>query len=1303
MKRYYITQKLKNILYKGIVVLLTLIVGLTQPALLLHAQESSSSSSLITPIESEIQSSPTATEATSSSTFLPDIETATKSGTLVTNLPQLPVIRRNLSPENPNAFSARIKRATKVRNLKKKIFRSNETIQFTVENPQPNQKVSVTNSHGEPVTIPIYRTGNADSVEIVIPPPQRFTPGTFTITVTQDNTILSSQDFSWGVLAINPDQSVYKTLSRARFAMTVLNDFGETICTAGISLTITSPTGEISTYTTDNGLITKDDQCGSLAPDAPDDYVALFQIGESEGTYQLELTATTDAGPKTIQDNFKVSNNESFYIKRHGPTRIYPPNWYEMSIEVTASDTFTGTITETLPHSFTIQPGTRGQSFSSQAIEPNRLSQERNLVSLQMPFANEPVILRGYADPIPEEVSSLYTDAGVSFLDGVDFALEEETPIFAADDGVIAKIDTIYGTTIIIQHEWGKSYYGYLLAVNATEGAFVHAGDIIGFSGKPQGSSQAYLHFTIKRNDANEANGAYGKIDPLPYISKETTIASNDIKVLQWNPNIGKGETITLSYQFKTPLISPQFYLAGPLRFYTETPQVKLTPSPVPEQQEVNTISTGSADPRLAQVFTETPVLLQAPAIDADVKAAFLNILSEATGASDIIATNSSVIQQSSPSTPTVKMTEDVLVDTHTSFGISPIYIEPRAFQIAADAVPTNLQVSTVELYAGQYSGNGTTGQNTNTNQTFSAINFNLAEENVTIRQVIIYFEAQVSAYSDRGDLTGWDLSFDACVESCTANAWSGSGQVTVSDSSILAEDESESVTVRLLANVASETTIAAYTGSGSNLEAQVGYRIEEASAVNSIAQAKAKLFVTYTYSPAPTSTNYTNTVRFPLESTQSGDQGTRRNVIAGGCTRNSTCPVFDYNVDLGESSSTAISSWFRTEYFNDSNGGTDIVQNVNIQGTDTDSSDVRLEAARGSAQGNGQSAYFSGVSGFATDTASQLEIYHSTGNIYSIGGEINYTYSAPLSSTTKTKTVSYPFGIISNGSTTTSQSDTTTIYMPETGVTIQKAWIRLYGSNANSGIYNIQVTTTVEGTSETAAVQYDINSGNDVPLTGFTLFHVIDSSYYDEIEQATATNGIDVTVETTANTTNLGGVTAELMITYQYTDDSTGYLSSAVILAGQQTANPTDIFTASGIDPYFPEQTGVLTMRAAGLDVSILMSDTDGNPPATTVDVDADFSSGSCTTTPILDMRTDTMNAFAFSIRDVASNISTNDATTYTVCIENDGDTIDTSYGGKMNALLYYTYQVDLPTLAQLMRHGKWFDNNGTKQAFVF
>lgn len=71
-------------------------------------------------------------------------------------------------------------------------------------------------------------------------------------------------------------------------------------------------------------------------------------------------------------------------------------------------------------------------------------------------------------------------------------------PIFAIDDGeVIPKSIGVdqYGTTIVIQHSWGKSFYGHLSEVYVKDGQKVTKGDKIALSGNTGLSTGAHLHF----------------------------------------------------------------------------------------------------------------------------------------------------------------------------------------------------------------------------------------------------------------------------------------------------------------------------------------------------------------------------------------------------------------------------------------------------------------------------------------------------------------------------------------------------------------------------------------------------------------------------------------------------------------------------------------------------------------------------------------------------------------------------------------------------------------------------------------
>lgn len=532
------------------------------------AQTSTDSSQIIASSSAQTPSN----EDISFPIVLPTPEAATQSAVLLPDVPQQQSIYDATIPLTikEQTKSARVKQKPKVNKLAKKLYRSNEAISISISDPSPKQKILITNARGEQTNIQVFRQEKDESVDILIPPPMQFTPGRFTLTILDDTQILSQQDFSWGVLALNPDQPVYKTDSVATIAMTVLNDFGETLCTPQLTLSITAPEGTTSNYSTDNGGIVKNEQCGSLSEDAPNDFETMYQFGNAEGIYQLQLTAFTDAGPRSITDTIKVSNYESFYIKRQSNTRIYPPNWYDMTIDITASETFSGTIIESLPESFIVQAGKTGQSFQEQSIASEKPTVRSSYLSLMYPFEGTPDILHQFGDQPPEEVRSLYELSSVSTLDGVSFALPEETPILAVDDGYVARIGGPYGTTLVIQHDWGRSYYGYLKQTNVFESDRVTKGQVIGLSGKPENAPEPYLHFAIKRNQNDINNGTLGKIDPIPYLSRSTTANPTPVKELKYSVTIQKGETVTLSYRYKAPLISPQFYLAGPLKFFSQ-------------------------------------------------------------------------------------------------------------------------------------------------------------------------------------------------------------------------------------------------------------------------------------------------------------------------------------------------------------------------------------------------------------------------------------------------------------------------------------------------------------------------------------------------------------------------------------------------------------------------------------------------------------------------------------------------------------------------------------------------------------
>lgn len=198
-----------------------------------------------------------------------------------------------------------------------------------------------------------------DTYSVTTKPSRSFRPGHYTMHATAKGGPFSkeevTQDFTWGVLAINPSKPVYLPGERAEFAMAVLNEKGKMDCLASLSLTITDPQGNVTTLTTVNGDIDIMDACRVYDITDEPDFVTSYDpplVGE----YQLVLTAATLNGQHSITDSFGVQETKRFEIIHDAHTRIYPKRVYPVSIHVKLQEDFEGMFEEIVPASFQILP-----------------------------------------------------------------------------------------------------------------------------------------------------------------------------------------------------------------------------------------------------------------------------------------------------------------------------------------------------------------------------------------------------------------------------------------------------------------------------------------------------------------------------------------------------------------------------------------------------------------------------------------------------------------------------------------------------------------------------------------------------------------------------------------------------------------------------------------------------------------------------------------------------------------------------------------------------------------------------------
>jgi hypothetical protein len=178
--------------------------------------------------------------------------------------------------------------------------------------------------------------------------PRSFRPGKYTLELTMKEgfrTYEDTIDFYWGVLAVNTDKTVYEPNEPVRLMMAALDDAGNTICNAHLTLSISTPEGsEVPVAVRESGV------CGPNNVVDVADYLADYNA-TTLGRYSVTLSHMTPEGQllHRITDSFEVREQVPFVVTRTGPTRIYPKAPYEMTITVAARRDFSGAVEEFLP------------------------------------------------------------------------------------------------------------------------------------------------------------------------------------------------------------------------------------------------------------------------------------------------------------------------------------------------------------------------------------------------------------------------------------------------------------------------------------------------------------------------------------------------------------------------------------------------------------------------------------------------------------------------------------------------------------------------------------------------------------------------------------------------------------------------------------------------------------------------------------------------------------------------------------------------------------------------------------------
>lgn len=482
--------------------------------------------------------------------------------------------------------SAKIKLTPILRKFARRNFRSSEKVELAIDNAGSDSvRILVHKSSGEQVYPRVSVISRTDPFIVRLLPPRQFKPGKYQVTVVDlSGQEYSRQDFTWGVLAVNPDKSVYRTGDTARMSIAVLSESGEMVCDAAVSLAVRSAGGEyLDELSTENGRIIVNPECSLKQYTEIPDYETSY-TAKSPGIHLLELTATTESGTYSVTDSFEVRDRLPYDLARSSATRIYPRETYPVEFTFIPEADFQGTVTEDVPLSFDIAELAGSLKYSG--IEELQVASESGetrdpmtdvLGALSLPYRGQhPVALSFGQDPEDPEILQKYNKYGVVSHDGADFDMPVGTNVLAVDDGEVvrARVNDDYGTTIVLEHAWGKSYYGHLSTMVVAEGEHVTKGSVIAVSGNSGLTTAPHLHFGLKPSHNNPHNGYFGKVDPLPYLGLsglgEEALQVNysgseqSFKRITWQVSAKAGESIRFGYRYRAPLVSPMLYTLGP-------------------------------------------------------------------------------------------------------------------------------------------------------------------------------------------------------------------------------------------------------------------------------------------------------------------------------------------------------------------------------------------------------------------------------------------------------------------------------------------------------------------------------------------------------------------------------------------------------------------------------------------------------------------------------------------------------------------------------------------------------------------
>ncbi len=396
----------------------------------------------------------------------------------------------------------------------------------------------------------LRQAGSATYVEIET---SKFDPpGRYQLRVLAGDTMLLEKEVYLGAVTANLSSARYSPGDTISSQVVLFDSAGNPACDPVLMLQVAPATGgAIQQYEADARAT-----CSRLNP-----VHSLTLPAGPVGVYSVRVA--TGHAPQGSLDRFEVSTSGPVQVARSAPTVVRPDAEHDIRLSVIATADFTGVVSDLVPSSFQVST-----SPSFDLRPPTATIQDPSTLRLRYPFDGEPNMTGGFGET-PEEahLNSANRSFEVKAHDGVDFGVAENTSIVAVDQGVVIEYPkklSDYGTTIVLQHSWGRSFYGHLNSAKVRLGQTVKKGEIIGLSGNTGLSTGPHLHFGIELSGSDVNNGYLGKTDPAPYLSQRHNFADSRNR-LEWNVSLKKGERVALGYRIKIPSLPDPWWLAGPV------------------------------------------------------------------------------------------------------------------------------------------------------------------------------------------------------------------------------------------------------------------------------------------------------------------------------------------------------------------------------------------------------------------------------------------------------------------------------------------------------------------------------------------------------------------------------------------------------------------------------------------------------------------------------------------------------------------------------------------------------------------